>query len=52
MVMNNNKWKREEKWKWKNKWTGNGIGAEGASKVSESLKVNTTLTELDLSGDE
>ena len=35
-----------------NKWTGNGIGAEGASKISESLKVNTTLTELDLGSDE
>ena len=34
------------------KWTGNNIGAEGASKISESLKVNTTLTKLDLSCDE
>ena len=34
------------------KWTGNGIGAEGASKISESLMVNTTLTELDLYGNE
>ena len=33
-----------------NKWTGNGIGAEGASKISETLKVNTTLTVLNLSG--
>ena len=36
----------------KNKWTGNRIGAEGASKISESLKVNTTLTNLDLHSDE
>ena len=35
-----------------NKWTDNGIGVEGASKISWSLKVNTTLTELDLVGDE
>ena len=35
-----------------NKWTGNEIGDEGASKISESLKVNTTLTKLDLSRDE
>ena len=31
------------------KWTGNDIGAEGAIKISESLMVNTTLTELNLS---
>ena len=35
-----------------NKWTGNEIGAEGASKISESLMVNTALTELYLGGDE
>ena len=29
-----------------NKWTDNGIGDEGASKINESLKINTTLTEL------
>ena len=28
------------------------IGAEGASVISESLKINTTLTELYLSDDE
>ncbi len=31
-----------------NKWTGNNIGDEGANKISESLKINTTLTQLDL----
>ncbi len=31
------------------KWTGNNIGDEGASKISESLMVNTALTRLDLS---
>ena len=34
------------------KWTDNSIGDSGASKISESLKVNTTLTRLDLGGDE
>ena len=33
-------------------WTGNEIGDEGANQISESLKTNTTLTELDLSGDD
>ena len=32
------------------KWTANGIGAERAIKISESLMKNTTLTELDLGG--
>jgi len=31
--------------------TDNDIGDEGAKKISESLKINTTLMELDLSGD-
>jgi len=35
-----------------NKWTDNDIGDEGANKISESLKVNTTLTKLDLDGNE
>ena len=30
----------------------NGIEAEGASKISESLKINTTLTKLNLWSDE
>ena len=51
--MNKNK---NEKWEGNenemNKWTGNRIGDEGASKISESLKVNTTLTKLDLESDE
>ena len=32
------------------KWTANNIGTEGAIKISELLKINTTLTQLDLSG--
>ena len=35
-----------------NKWTVNGIGDSGANKISETLKVNTTLTKLDLRCDE
>ena len=33
-------------------WIGNGIGDEGAKRISESLKINTSLTKLDLIGDE
>ena len=33
-------------------WTGNEIGDEGATKISESLKTNTTLTELNLRSDD
>ena len=29
-------------------WTENSIGDEGAGMISEALKINTTLTELDL----
>ena len=32
--------------------TDNGIGDEGAKAMSEMLKKNTTLTTLDLSGEE
>ena len=32
----------------RNKMTGNKINAEGASALSEALKVNTTLTTLNL----
>ena len=32
--------------------TGNEIGVEGAKTMSEMLKVNTTLTTLDLGGEE
>ena len=35
-----------------NKWTGNKIGDEGSNKISETLKVNSTLTTLNLFGDE
>ncbi len=36
--------------KWK--WTGNGIGDEGAIKISEALMTNTAMTKLLLSGDD
>ena len=32
------------------KWTANNIGSEGANKISESLKINTTLTQLNMYG--
>ena len=32
--------------------TGNGIGDEGAKAMSEMVKVNTTLTTLNLRGEE
>ena len=32
--------------------TGNRIGVEGAKAMSEMVKVNSTLTTLDLSGEE
>ena len=48
----NEKWNIERNENEMNKWTENGIGAKGASKISESLKVNTTLTKLDLWSDE
>ena len=32
--------------------TGNGIGVEGAKAMSEMVKVNSTLTTLDLWGEE
>ena len=32
--------------------TGNGIGVEGAKSMSEMLKVNTTLTSLNLDCEE
>ena len=48
----NNKEKREWNENEMNKWTDNRIGDEGANKISESLKVNTTLTELYLGSNE
>jgi len=48
----NKKGKREWNENEMNKWTDNEIGDSGAIKISESLKVNTTLTVLSLRGDE
>ena len=47
--MKNKKWKMKSKQK---QWTDNQIGDSGASAISESLKINTTLTVLNLSRDE
>ena len=43
--------RKEKEMKWK-KWIGNIIGNEGAKRISESLKINTSLTELNMNGDE
>ena len=43
--------KKEEMKKMKNE-KGNEIGDEGAKTISESLKINTSLTSLDLRCDE
>ena len=39
------------KWKMK-KWIANQIGYEGAKTISESLKINTSLTTLSLRSEE
>ena len=44
--------KREEMKNELKEWIGNEIGDEGAKAISESLKINTSLTELYLGGDE
>ena len=51
MWWKDNKWKRENRneKKW---WIDNQIGYEGAKAISESLKINTSLTELNLWSDE
>ena len=44
--------KREEMKNELKEWIGNKVGSEGAKAISESLKINTSLTELDLHSDE
>ena len=44
---NRKKEKEENEW-----WTVNQIGDEGAKAISEAMKINTTLTELNLTGDD
>ena len=44
--------KMREEMKRNDKWIGNGIGDEGAKAISESLKINTSLTSLNLYSDE
>ena len=43
------KWEKEMKMK---KWIVNYIGDEGAKRISESIKINTSLTKLYLGSDE
>ena len=38
-------------YKW-DQWIDNGFGTEGARMISEGLKCNSTLTILNLTGDE
>ena len=42
----------EKKTKRNDKWIDNQIGDEGAKTISESLKINTSLTTLFLESDE
>ena len=44
--------KREEMKKELKEWIDNQIGNEGVKRISESLKINTSLTELNLDRDE
>ena len=46
MIIINKKW--NDKWT----WAGNNIGAEGARLISEGLKINSTMTRLDLYSDD
>ena len=39
-------------WIQSKQWLGNRIGPEGATKISESLKINSALSQLILSGDD
>ena len=45
---------KKGKWKWKEvkEWIDNQIGNEGAKTISESLKINTSLTSLNLDCDD
>ena len=57
MIWKQNNESETMKWKMKNvndemKGTDNNIGAEGARMISEALKINTTLTTLDLCCDD
>ena len=52
--IDNNKQKNGMKWNTNptKQWTGNEIGVSGAIQISELLKTNTTLTELNLGSDD
>ena len=48
-MKNNNKLRRNKEIEMINEiWTDNNIGDEGAGMLSEALKINSTLTELNL----
>ena len=44
--------KGEKEWKEMKNEKGNEIGDEGAKRISESIKINTSLTSLNLGCDE
>ena len=57
MIRYNKDSNKQNEWmKWNpnpiKQWTVNEIGAEGAIAISESLKTNSSLTELDLECDD
>ena len=51
-IKNEKERRNEKKWEEMKKWIGNQIGYEGAKAISESLKINTSLTSLILWSDE
>ncbi len=51
-MVNWRKWlNRKKKTKQKMEWTGNEIGDEGTKAISELLKSNSVLSELNLGGE-
>ena len=48
MVMKNEKIEKKYEWNDKWIWTDNNIGEEGARMISEALKINSSLTDLNL----
>ena len=52
MMNNNNNWEEISNEMINEIWTANNIGDEGARMISEALKINSTLTKLNLRCDE
>ena len=49
--MKGRKERRNEKIEWIGWWIGNAIGDKGVKAISESLKINTSLTKLSLNSE-